>query len=159
MKLIHPRGPIVHIAKLTQKTVPMPFDENVCVLKISQCYFLLSASRFVWAVIFLKDIFCSHNLLLRKVNLPVLSYQALEDWDLESCSRNLDLVEASIRSAVQDSSSATRSHGRNMFGAYTRALPQRGQAFMKRMDTSLQEKLNQAQLHYVPGTTYTLNLP
>lgn len=97
--------------------------------------------------------------MLRKVNITFSFYQALEDWDLESCSRNLDLVEASIRSAVQDSSSATRSHGRNMFGAYTRALPQRGQAFMKRMDTSLQEKLNQAQLQYVPGTTYIHNWP
>ena len=77
--------------------------------------------------------------------------QALEDWELESCSKNLDLVEASIRSAVQDSSSATRIHGRNMYGAFARALPQRAQAFLRRMDTSLQEKLNQALCQYVPG--------
>lgn len=77
--------------------------------------------------------------------------QALESWDLESCIKSLDLVEASIRSAAQDSSSATRSHGRNMFGAYASALPQRAQAFLRRMDSSLQEKLNQALQQYVPG--------
>ena len=83
--------------------------------------------------------------------------QALEDWDLETCGRSLDLVEAAIRSAAQDSSSATREHGRNMFGAYMQALPHRAQPFLKRVDTGLQEKLSQALLTYTPGELYTIS--
>ena len=85
-----------------------------------------------------------------KVQSSVWS-QILEDWDLETCIKSLDLVEATIRSAAQDSSSETRSIGRSMFAAYLRAMPHRGQAFLRRMDTSLQEKLSQAILTYVPG--------
>lgn len=39
-----------------------------------------------------------------------------------------------------------------MFAAYALAMPQKAQAFLKRMDTSLQEKLSQATLTYVPGS-------
>lgn len=75
----------------------------------------------------------------------------MEDWDIDIYTKGLDLVEASIRSAAQDSSNDTRSIGRSMFAAYTHAVPHKAQAFLKRMDTSLQEKLNQAVLTYVPG--------
>ena len=60
-------------------------------------------------------------------------------------------MEACIRSAAQDSSNDTRSIGRSMFAAYTHALPSKAQAFLKRMDSSLQEKLSQAVVTYVPG--------
>ena len=75
----------------------------------------------------------------------------MEDWDTDIYTKGLDLVEACIRSAAQDSSSDTRSIGRSMFAAYAQALPQKAQAFLKRMDTSLQEKLNQATMTYVSG--------
>lgn len=75
----------------------------------------------------------------------------MEDWDTDIYTKGLDLVEACIRSAAQDSSNDTRFIGRSMFAAYTRALAHRAQAFLKRMDTSLQEKLNQATLTYIPG--------
>ena len=39
-----------------------------------------------------------------------------------------------------------------MFAAYALAMPQKAQAFLKRMDTGLQEKLSQATLTYVPGS-------
>lgn len=68
--------------------------------------------------------------------------------------KGLDLVEATIRSAAQDSSSETRSIGRSMYAAYVRAMPDKGQAFLRRMDTGLQEKLSQATLTYIPGLTY-----
>ena len=70
---------------------------------------------------------------------------------METCVKGLDLVEATIRSAAQDSSSETRSIGRSMYAAYVRAMPDKGQAFLRRMDTGLQEKLNQATLTYIPG--------
>ena len=82
--------------------------------------------------------------------------QVLEEWDLETCVKGLDLVEASIRSAAQDSSSSTRSIGRSMYAAYVRAMPEKGLAFLKRMDTSLQEKLSQATLTYIPGQSAAL---
>ena len=72
---------------------------------------------------------------------------------METCVKGLDLVEATIRSAAQDSSSETRSIGRSMYAAYVRAMPDKGQAFLRRMDTGLQEKLSQATLTYVPGLT------
>ncbi|KAL0035610.1 hypothetical protein WJX79_002530 [Trebouxia sp. C0005] len=77
--------------------------------------------------------------------------QVLEDWDMETCIKGLDLVEATIRSAAQDSSSETRSIGRSMYAAYVRAIPDKGQAFLRRMDTALQEKLSQAIQTYIPG--------
>ncbi len=70
---------------------------------------------------------------------------------METCVKGLDLVEATIRSAAQDSSSETRSLGRSMYAAYVRAMPDKGQAFLRRMDTGLQEKLSQATLTYIPG--------
>lgn len=70
---------------------------------------------------------------------------------METCVKGLDLVEATIRSAAQDSSSETRSIGRSMYAAYVRAMPDKGQAFLRRMDTGLQEKLSQATLTYIPG--------
>ena len=60
-------------------------------------------------------------------------------------------MEASIRSAAQDSSSDTRAIGRSMYAAYARAMPLRAEAFLRRMDTALQEKLSQATLTYIPG--------
>lgn len=75
----------------------------------------------------------------------------MEDWETDIYTKGLDLMEACIRSAAQDSSNDTRSIGRSMFAAYMRALPQRAYVFLKRMDTSLQEKLNQAMLTYIPG--------
>ena len=80
-----------------------------------------------------------------------LTLQIVEDWDTDIYTKGLDLVEACIRSAAQDSSNDTRSIGRSMFAAYTHAVPHKAQAFLKRMDSSLQEKLNQAVLTYVPG--------
>ncbi|DBB01644.1 hypothetical protein WJX77_005003 [Trebouxia sp. C0004] len=77
--------------------------------------------------------------------------QVLEDWDMETCVKGLDLVEATIRSAAQDSSSETRSIGRSMYAAYVRAMPDKGLAFLRRMDTGLQEKLSQATLTYIQG--------
>lgn len=68
--------------------------------------------------------------------------------------KGLDLVEATIRSAAQDSSSETRSIGRSMYAAYVRAMPDKGQAFLRRMDTGLQEKLSQATLTYIPGWAF-----
>ena len=77
--------------------------------------------------------------------------QILADWEEDNKLKCQDLVEVSIRSAAQDSSSDTRAIGRSMYAAYARALPSRGQAFLKRMDTALQEKLNQAALTYISG--------
>ncbi len=73
---------------------------------------------------------------------------------METCVKGLDLVEATIRSAAQDSSSETRSIGRSMYAAYVRAMPDKGQAFLRRMDTGLQEKLSQATLTYLPGLAF-----
>ncbi len=73
---------------------------------------------------------------------------------METCVKGLDLVEATIRSAAQDSSSETRSIGRSMYAAYVRAMPDKGQAFLRRMDTGLQEKLSQATLTYIPGWAF-----
>ena len=73
---------------------------------------------------------------------------------METCIKGLDLVEATIRSAAQDSSSETRSIGRSMYAAYVRAIPDKGQAFLRRMDTALQEKLSQAIQTYIPGLAF-----
>lgn len=77
--------------------------------------------------------------------------QVVEDWDTDIYTKGLDLVEACIRSAAQDSSNDTRFIGRSTFAAYTHALPHKAQAFLRRMDSSLQEKLSQAVITYVPG--------
>ena len=79
--------------------------------------------------------------------------QILEDWEADTCIKGLDLVEVSIRSAAQDSSSDTRAIGRSMYAAYARTLPARAEAFLRRMDTALQEKISQATLTYITGHT------
>jgi len=91
---------------------------------------------------------------LVNLSFGVTGMQVLEDWDMETCVKGLDLVEATIRSAAQDSSSETRSIGRSMYAAYVRAMPDKGQAFLRRMDTGLQEKLSQATLTYIPGFVF-----
>ncbi|GIL71392.1 hypothetical protein Vretifemale_1954, partial [Volvox reticuliferus] len=67
--------------------------------------------------------------------------QILEDWDLGVWSRQLESVEAAIRAAAQDSLADTRQLSRNAMALYYGAQPDRAQAFLKRLDHSLQDKL------------------
>ncbi|GLI59247.1 hypothetical protein VaNZ11_001093 [Volvox africanus] len=67
--------------------------------------------------------------------------QILENWDVGVWSRQLESVEAAIRAAAQDSSADTRQLGRNAIALYYGAQPDRAQAFLKRLDSSLQDKL------------------
>ncbi|KXZ51447.1 CLASP protein [Gonium pectorale] len=68
----------------------------------------------------------------------------LEDWDVGVWSRQLEGVEAAIKAAVQDPTGDTRQSGRTAMALYSSALPERAQAFLKRLDGGLQDKLSAA---------------
>ncbi|GLC37256.1 hypothetical protein PLESTB_001143100 [Pleodorina starrii] len=67
--------------------------------------------------------------------------QILEEWDVGIWSRQTDSVETAIRAAVQDSTADTRQYSRTAMALYHGAQPDRAQAFLKRLDSSLQDKL------------------
>ncbi|EFJ48812.1 CLIP-associating protein [Volvox carteri f. nagariensis] len=67
--------------------------------------------------------------------------QILGDWDVGVWSRQAELVEAAIRAAAQDSLADTRQSARTAMALYSGAQPDRAQAFLRRLDNSLQEKL------------------
>ncbi|GFR45537.1 hypothetical protein Agub_g6930 [Astrephomene gubernaculifera] len=65
----------------------------------------------------------------------------LEEWDVGVWGRSLDPVEVAIRAGAQDSNADTRQSSRTAMALYNSALPDRAQAFLKRLDSGLQDKL------------------
>ncbi|PNH11648.1 CLIP-associating protein 1 [Tetrabaena socialis] len=67
--------------------------------------------------------------------------QILEDWDVGVWTRNVEAVEAAIRAAAQDSTGEARLAGRTAMALYHSAAPDRANAFLRRLDGGLHEKL------------------
>jgi hypothetical protein len=80
---------------------------------------------------------------------------ALEAWPPAECERQLERVERAVLAAAQDAQAETRAVGRQLYGAFAHAWPQRAAAALARLqrDRQLQDKLMAAAQEYVPGAT------
>lgn len=67
--------------------------------------------------------------------------QILEWWDPAVWSRQLDVVEAAIKFGAQDTTAESRQAARAAFAQYMAALPDRAQAFLRKQEQGLQDKL------------------
>jgi hypothetical protein len=76
--------------------------------------------------------------------------QALQEWEPQSYEKQLDAVEAALRSANQDAVADVRSTGRALFGAYCAAWPERAAAFLNHADSGMQQRLAAAVASYAP---------
>ncbi|MEW5302143.1 MAG: hypothetical protein WDW36_004952 [Sanguina aurantia] len=70
--------------------------------------------------------------------------QMVECWEPTVWQRVTDSVEAAVKAATNDILPETRTSGRQIFCAYSLALPDRAAAFLKKCDASLSSKLASA---------------
>ncbi|KAK9807883.1 hypothetical protein WJX72_012183 [[Myrmecia] bisecta] len=99
----------------------------------------------------LCDAICTDRSAKLRQSCAEYLLQVVEEWEPSTYERCLDAMENAIRSACQDALSDVRAIGRTAFAAYARIWPERGHAFMRRMDGGLQERLTAAMAVYVPG--------
>lgn len=76
--------------------------------------------------------------------LMLVSMQMVECWDPSVWQRVTDNVEAAVKAATNDLLAETRTSGRQIFCAYSVALPDKASAFIKKCDPSLSSKLASA---------------
>eukprot|EP00191_Tetraselmis_sp_GSL018_P009334 CAMPEP_0177597036 /NCGR_PEP_ID=MMETSP0419_2-20121207/11476_1 /TAXON_ID=582737 /ORGANISM="Tetraselmis sp., Strain GSL018" /LENGTH=1360 /DNA_ID=CAMNT_0019089137 /DNA_START=390 /DNA_END=4473 /DNA_ORIENTATION=- len=96
----------------------------------------------------LNTILTDRSKLLR-TNCSKLLLLILEVWERKSFERHLDLIENVITAAAQDAQVDVRTYGRQCYGAYAAACPERIPNFLRKLSPQLREKLLQAGAEYV----------
>lgn len=101
----------------------------------------LLSGLFLWLSCYLTgDI----SMFWLRVRALFVSPQILEEWDVSVWTRNTEGLEAALRAAAQDSVGDTRASARTAMALYNSAQPERAHAFLRRLDSSLQDKLSAA---------------